>query len=185
MQHVFLGFRLRMGRLAFFLSTCGTTVIALTFALGLFELISEFAAIGNRGTLRLGVIIVIAALVAIVHCNICGMRSRDIGWDPAVVIPLWVLLALIDYMAALLLPELAVQSRYAAGTWIGKIVSSLFWLALLLHPPKPGGFVDLIEEEDEAEKLRPGLPRHLRPVVVPPSRFDRAIPRTSFGRLTQ
>lgn len=184
MQHVFLGFRLRMGRLAFLLSLFGTSVVTLTFVLGIFKLISEFAGGGNRASLSMGVLVILVPLITVVLCNICGMRARDIGWDPTVVVPLWVLLTLIDYMVSVLVPELAVPNK-PLGTWIGRILEAVFLLVLVLHPSKPGGFVDPRDEDEDAEESRPGIPRHLRPIVVPPSRFDRVAPRTSFGRLSQ
>lgn len=182
MFHAFFGFRLCMGRLAYFLSTSGLAAVSLVLVGGILSLASTFGSESARGPIAIGVGVVFVPLFIWAQCNITGMRVRDIGWNPAVIVPLWVLLTWIDYMLSFLVPELALPNALV-GTVIGKILSMLFLLTLLFKAGKPGGYVDPPADSGKTAEARAARYLPNSAGVVPPSRFDRQERRTSFGRL--
>jgi uncharacterized membrane protein YhaH (DUF805 family) len=106
----FFGFHARLGRLHYFLSCIGFGLVmtAIIFAAESFA----FRDTAAGSTLSTNLIILpalcLVPFVLWVTVSLQSMRIRDIGWNPAYVVPAWLLICALDAYVASEVPEWAV-----------------------------------------------------------------------------
>jgi len=183
------GFNARLGRLAYFLSCIafgvGVTVLAILVVVGL----SRDGASGAAHRPGMGIVIAIIALVILAvwlaNCLV-SMRVRDMGWNPAIVLPaLWAIIA-VDAYIAVLVPDWALPgARY--GTVFGAAINFVFNLAVMFWPgagydASAVGIPDTFRRRSEPATLASAA----KPVPQPATVAQQAASgRKTFGRLGQ
>jgi uncharacterized membrane protein YhaH (DUF805 family) len=185
------GFNARLGRLAYFLYSLvfciviGVVVVAgayIAYRNGLLK--PDGFSPGAISPLSLIPILLISLLVIWGAVCLMSMRIRDIGWNPAYVIAIYLLVIGVDTYISLKMPDLAFQQG-RSGTVFGAALQFVFTLTLWFWP---GGAYDAAPP-DMAERLpprrEPPPPSEMRPVRTVPSVHDVRPIRKSFGRLGQ
>jgi uncharacterized membrane protein YhaH (DUF805 family) len=113
----FFGFNMRLGRLHYFLSSLGIGVV---FAAIIFSMVAFVFRNTGPGTAPSTGALLIPALFFVpvvlwVTTSLMSMRIRDIGWNPAYVIPAWLLVCLVDAYVALDIPAFAIGGQTIVG----------------------------------------------------------------------
>lgn len=200
MLSAMFSFHGRIGRMQYFLRC-----MALGAAIGVVVVIGCVSLIGGGGleALRSGqapaagslVLIALLALIALPAAlwssfSLQARRFRDIGWNPVVVIPAWIVVDLIDIIVAKAMPALAVGGEHQ-GTPIGGLVGLVLGGALLFWPGAGGGDETYapppLEPRDPVDRFRANPTPKPTPVRGPaPARamapVQAAAPVTGFGR---
>ncbi len=141
-------FRGRINRLHYL-----AAIVALGFTLGVaiiaavMAMMPHFIAARKAGVPGpVGAVILTAMLVLIpflwISLSLQACRFRDIGWNPVYVIPAWIVMGVVDHVAAMSAPGLAV-GRLHQNTWIGLLANLALAGCLLLWPGRTGGDGDL------------------------------------------
>ncbi len=188
------GFNARLGRLAYFLYSfafgvvVGVVIVAavvIAYRNGMLNKAHGFspAAISLRSLIP---ILVVGLFVVWSVVCLMSMRIRDIGWNPAYVVPIYLLVVGVDAYVAMTMPALAFhQGR--PGTVFGTALEFVFNLTLLFWPS--GAYESA--SPDITERLAPS-----REPLTPPTATERPVRtvqsihdvrpvRRSFGRLGQ
>jgi uncharacterized membrane protein YhaH (DUF805 family) len=167
----FFGFNARLGRLHYFLSSIGLAVGMAVIVLAVMSL--AFRSAGAGATPPAGWILLPAlclvpfALWATISLQ--SMRIRDIGWNPAYVVPLWILFCVIDAYVAIEVPEWGIGSNHAQ-TMVGGLVNLFLTLALMFWPGTsreegPPTFDEPRRPRTEAYTAPPAPPKAPTPAI--------------------
>jgi len=188
------GFNARLGRLAYFLYS-----LVFGIVVGVILVAGAVIAYQNglltphgfspRAISPIGLIPILLIGLLVLWGAVClgSMRIRDIGWNPAYVVPIYLLAVGLDIYVSLKMPALAFhQGR--SGTVFGAALQFLFGLTLLFWPS--GAYETAppdIRAPPPAPRPSPPAPpaSTSRPVKTVPSIHDLRPVRRSFGRLGQ
>jgi uncharacterized membrane protein YhaH (DUF805 family) len=183
------GFNARLGRLAYFLSCIafgvGLMVLGILLILGF----QHSGASGVRPGVGTAAGVIIGVILALWLANcLVSMRIRDMGWNPAIVLPvLWVILAT-DAYVAILVPGWALPGKHY-GTVFGSALNFVFNLAVMFWPGT--GY------DASVVNIRDTLNSHGEPSLRPSNTATKPAPqpvavtkqpasgRKAFGRLGQ
>ena len=167
------GFNARLGRMPYLAGTVALTVLwtVIYFAMGRHELppgpSAGPASLSQMTWPAVAVTIVFTWMTLMLQ----SMRIRDIGWDPACVIPAWMAIPIIDKLVAGQIPAWAVgQGSHA--TSVGTLINVALVLALMFWP-----------SEDEEGPVFPEIPR--RPEGQPQRTDARSVPAERIARATE
>jgi uncharacterized membrane protein YhaH (DUF805 family) len=169
-----LGFNARLGRLHFVLATVGLAVLVVLVMVAMIS--AGLRPPAGLGTGSLPPLLVAAGLVILLWAwaslNLHAMRIRDIGWNPALVIPGWILAELVDRLIATKFPALAVSASHH-GTMAGALINLVLGLVLVFWPGgEPHGAAPGRDDDRPSwETPRDGAPRVPIPAI-----------RAQFGR---
>jgi uncharacterized membrane protein YhaH (DUF805 family) len=175
----FFGFNMRLGRLHYFLSSLGIGVV---FAAIIFSMVAFVFRNTGQGTAPSTGALLIPALFFVpvvlwVTTSLMAMRIRDIGWNPAYVIPAWLLVCLIDAYVALNIPAFAIGGQ----TIVGGLVNLGLSLALLFWPGSSYDSTTSTFSEPRRARTEPYTPPP--PAPVPSASIARASSgRSTFGQ---
>ena len=154
------GFRLRLTRINYFLSWIAVaslmTLISLAIAGVVFHLNPPGTEISDD-QIAIPVICILPVFLW-VTCNVQSMRIRDMGWNPAYVIPAWVLVIAADKVLAIVEPTWSVGEHHNE-TAIGVFTNFALTVALLFWPSAP----------DDASVLPPIRKTMQAPPASPPA----------------
>jgi uncharacterized membrane protein YhaH (DUF805 family) len=177
------GFHLRVGRLRYFLMTLafGLVLAVLAIVVGGFAYRYVIIEHGSVTSLSMIPILVLVALMFWGSIFLASMRIRDIGWNPAFVIPIWYLLIAVDFYVARTMPQFAMEKGHI-GTMVGASLELIASLALMFWPSTERD----MSAPDASEVRMPKFePPAIKPASVVPSAHTPAMVRKSFGRLGQ
>ena len=176
----FFGFNARLGRMPYLAGTVILTVLwtVIHFAMRRYGLSPGPS--GGQASLTQMTWPAIAALVVFTWMMLMlqSMRIRDIGWDPACIIPACAAIPIIDKLVAanFSLPAWAV-GQGGHGTSVGTLINVALVLALMFWPSK--------DEEGpafrEIPRIPDGQPQRTDTRSVTAERIARAT-GTGFGR---
>ncbi|MCX8255977.1 hypothetical protein RHAL1_00708 [Beijerinckiaceae bacterium RH AL1] len=164
----------RLKRLPYFF---GTMALGLAFGAGLAAILvgGTIAATAHSwGTLAGWVVCLLPLVGVLLWCSLSlhVRRIRDIGWDPTLVIAVWLIFKVVDRL--ILAPLLHTQGN---GTMIGAVVQLALSLALLFWPSHD-------QAQDDERFLHPGPPRFPEPSQAVPAPVQRLPHRVgSDGRV--
>jgi uncharacterized membrane protein YhaH (DUF805 family) len=175
----FFGFHARLGRLHYFLSCIGfgVAMTAIIFAMESFAFRNTAADATSSANLIILPALCLVPFVLWITISLQSMRIRDIGWNPAYVVPLWILFCVIDACVATQIPAWAV-GRDHAQTLVGALVNSFFTLALMFWPSSAYDDDTPTYEEPHRPRTEPYSP----PPAAPPRAAAPAIRRDATGR---
>lgn len=198
MLSAMFSFHGRIGRMQYFLRS-----MALGAAIGVVAVIGCVSLIGGGGleALRNGqapaggslVLIGLLALVALPAAfwssfSLQARRFRDIGWNPIIVMPAWIVVDMIDFIVAKAIPAMAVGKEHqgtAFGALVGLVLggSLLFWPGggeggetYAPPPPEPRDPVDRFRAKPAPAPVRDPAPARVMAAV------QTTAPVTGFGR---
>jgi len=175
-------FRGRLNRIQYFLGCCGAgvgLVVLLMIVGGL-----AFAATGGRSgppsmitlaVVGLAMLVVVGPLYFWISFSLQARRFRDIGWEPVFVIPGWIGANVIDRLAVMGAPQIAIIPG-AGISWL-TVVVGLFFAGSLLFWPGRGSSADVAAVFDDV----PPPERSVAPAPAAP-RWSPAPAATGFGR---
>ncbi len=128
------GLNARIGRLHFFLSCLVLAAAMTAAAFVLAGYIFRRTPVGLQPSFDqfLVPIALIALFFMAITFTLQSMRIRDIGWNPAYVLPAWIALMIADACVATTFPSVTIGEDHS--TIIGLLVSLTFNCALLLCP---------------------------------------------------
>jgi uncharacterized membrane protein YhaH (DUF805 family) len=133
-------FRGRLNRIQYFLGCCGAgagLVVLLMLVGGL-----AFAAAGGGSgppsmftvaVVGLAMLLVVGPLYCWISFSLQARRFRDIGWEPVFVIPGWIGANIIDRLAVMGAPQIAIMPG-AGISWLTVVVGLFFSGSLLFWP---------------------------------------------------
>lgn len=147
----FFGFNARLGRMPYLGGTVTLTVLwmAVYFAMRRYGLSPGPS--GEPASLSQMTWPAITATVVFTWMTLMlqSMRIRDIGWDPACVIPAWMAIPIIDKLVADNIPAWAL-GQGGHGTSVGTLINVALVLALMFWPSE--------DEEGPAFREIPRIP---------------------------
>jgi hypothetical protein len=167
------GFNARLGRMPYLAGTVALTVLwtAVHFAMGR----HGFSPSQSAGLASLSQMTWPAVAATVVFTwmilMLQSMRIRDIGWDPACVIPAWMAIPIIDKLVAGQIPAWAV-GQGGHGTSVGAVINIGLVLALMFWP-----------SEDEEGPVFREIPR--KPEAQPQRTDARPAPAERIARATE
>jgi uncharacterized membrane protein YhaH (DUF805 family) len=131
-------FRGRVNRLQYFMGVMALFfAVAIPLALGGATVLAHPTASAIGGSLLVILLLLLAApVLGWVGLSLQARRFRDIGWNPAYVIPGLVVANIIDQLIALAVPGLAI-GPFQRQTILGLLISLGAGGALLFWPGKP------------------------------------------------
>jgi uncharacterized membrane protein YhaH (DUF805 family) len=183
-------FRGRLNRLQYFLGSWGLGFVLVVLAVILFV-----GALGGRspeqprdmaslGLTALFCIVVLVPIYLWVSFSMQARRFRDIGWEPAVVIPAWIGLDLLDRLAVWAAPPIAVTPD-SGVSWFGLLLNLGFGCCLLFWPGRPAFDVaavfDDVPPPSQPHEPPRGQPAVARANFAPDARSASTAP-AGFGR---
>lgn len=174
----FFGFNMRLGRLHYFLSSLGLGVFIAAIVFSMFAFVFRN---GAHGTMPSASGLLIPALFFIlvvlwVNTSLMSMRIRDIGWNPAYVVPVWLLIFFVDAFVAFEIPAFGVRNGHQ--TIVGGLVNLGLSLALLFWPGSSYDSSTPTFSEPRRARTEPYTP------PPPPPAPSASIARASSGRST-
>ena len=196
------GFRGRINRLHYFLGSVGAAIALVAIAIvalgvGLGPAMSRYAAHDPQAFSGLGASLGPAALVLLVAIvlyvwvalSLQARRFRDIGWEPAVVIPAWLI-------GGAVIQAMALAAGHSGGvlSLLASLVNFALACCLLFVPGRDTGAPDLaapLRTEPPTGGDRPVAPARAKPAApkptwapAPPSRvtWAPAQGQSGFGR---
>lgn len=130
------GFNARLGRLAYFLSCIafgvGVTVLAILLVVGLSRDGAAGAAHHPDMAVAIAIIVLVIPAIWLGTCLV-SMRVRDIGWNPAIILPaVWAIIAA-DAYVAVIVPDWALPGE-RFGTVFGAAINFVFNLTVTFWP---------------------------------------------------
>ena len=159
----------------------GLVVAVLAVVVGGFAYRYVIVEHGSVTSLSMIPILVLVVLVLWGSIFLSSMRIRDIGWNPAYVIPIWYLLVAVDIYVARTMPQFAME-RGHVGTMAGASLQLIAGLALMFWPSTERD----MSAPDVSEVRMPKFePPAIKPASVVPSSHTPAMVRKRFGRLGQ
>ena len=178
-------FRGRLNRLQYFLGSWGLGTVTLVLA------VIALASVGSRyggatpdraALLTLGVVALLVLIVALplylwISVSLQARRFRDIGWEPVFVIPAWMVFDVLDHLAVMGAPQIAVAGRLS-GSWLGLLVNLALGLCLLFWPGKKA--FDVAAVFDDVPP--PAQPTPAGPVAPVAARAQPLAAPAGFGR---
>jgi hypothetical protein len=176
------GFNARMGRLNYFVCSAVVNVASqfgmVLFAGFMFQLMTTSAQ-PPAGSIMSGPLYAVAWITVIVNFMLRSMRIRDIGWDPALLVPAWIGIVIADKAVAAEFPAWAIGHGHLAGTMAGSLIDTAL-AALLIF--MPSAETDGSAPMDERPLPEPP-PRQDAPTLPTASPAPIATPtRPAFGR---
>jgi uncharacterized membrane protein YhaH (DUF805 family) len=173
----FFGFHARLGRLHYFLSCIGfgVAMTVIVLAIASFEVRNTAAGATPSANLIILPALCLVLFVLWVATSLNSMRIRDIGWNPAYVVPAWLLICGLDAYVAMKVPEWAIGKGHQ--TIVGGMVNLFLTLALTFWPS--GSY-----DDDTPTFTEPSRPRTepYSPPPPPPRAAAPAIRRDASGR---
>jgi uncharacterized membrane protein YhaH (DUF805 family) len=132
------GFNARLGRLHFFLSMIALVVawVATDFAISRYAIQHTPDGANPSGHFAWLPIVPTVAFWWIRY-TLKSMRIRDMGWDPACVMPAWIAMALVDSVVAMKVPAWSIGHGHHV-TIVGAMIQFALLLVLTFWPS--GGF---------------------------------------------
>ena len=136
-------FRGRLNRLQYFLSVWALGAVMIALAVAIFAGVGGMAGAGtpDRAALvRLGLaglllLLVICPIYFWVSFSLQARRFRDIGWEPVFVIPAWIGAGILDRLAVMGAPQIAVINGMGVS-WFGLLLNLGLAGCLLFWPGK-------------------------------------------------
>jgi uncharacterized membrane protein YhaH (DUF805 family) len=135
MLDMLFGFNIRLGRLKFFLISMAAGVVYGLVALPVawYAYKSGMLVTPPRSMWQAGwPIVAFAAFCVAGNLFLASMRFRDIGWDPVIMIPCWIVVMVGDPMIASRVPAMALSDH--DGTVVGALVNLGLYVILLFWP---------------------------------------------------
>ncbi|PZM17141.1 DUF805 domain-containing protein [Rhizobium tubonense] len=174
----FFGFNMRLGRLHYFLSCIGLGVVMTAIIFAMVSFAFRNASPGTEPSISAFLIpaLFLIPLVLWVTVSLQSMRIRDIGWNPAYVVPAWLLISGIDAYVAFKIPEWSIGKEHTQ-TVVGGLVNLFLTLALMFWPGK--GYDDETPDFSEPRRLRS---EPYTPPPAPPRAAAPAIRRDPSGK---
>jgi len=178
-------FRGRLNRIQYFLSLIGlgfaTMVVAVVTVLGAFG--GQMPVQANL--MHAGVIVLLVMLVAVpayfwVSFSLQARRFRDIGWDPILMIPGWLMLEILDRLAVHFAPEMAVVQGIGVS-WFGLLLNLGLGLCLLFWPGRAVDDIASVFDDVPPPRMAAG-PAPSEPAVRPPTQWPSTPVAGGFGR---
>jgi uncharacterized membrane protein YhaH (DUF805 family) len=176
----------RITRFPFFLGCLALAAACFIPVIATLGLLTPIQA-GNRVALILliGLLILFAAAMLWISLALQTKRIRDIGWDPLIILPVWLVLQVADPILAHFYPALA-AGKGGGETLLGGMVNLVLFGILLFWPSAD---YELTSSGPRSCPPKPNPPRlnEPRPAEREPI-VQRALPaspaphRTSFGR---
>jgi uncharacterized membrane protein YhaH (DUF805 family) len=175
-------FRGRLNRLQYFLGSWG---LGVAFIVVVAIFLVTFVGVGQptgATLLRAGLLGFAALAVAFplylwVSFSLQARRFRDIGWEPVFVIPAWIGAGILDRLAVMGAPQIAVI--HGSGvSWFGLLLNLGLGGCLLFWPGKPpldvAAVFDEVPPPAQARQVAPSIAR-VQPVSAPaaPAGFGR------------
>jgi uncharacterized membrane protein YhaH (DUF805 family) len=135
-------FRGRLNRIQYFLGGCGLALALVALAVILFVGALSGRSSGRPDIASLGLtalfcLVVLVPLYAWISFSLQARRFRDIGWEPAFVIPAWIGLDVLDRILVMAAPQFAVSAG-AGVSLLGLLLNLGLGLCLLFWPGRPG-----------------------------------------------
>jgi uncharacterized membrane protein YhaH (DUF805 family) len=176
-------FRGRLNRIQYFLGSwaLGTAIVVLLVVVVASVVgMAGGGALDRAALLKLGVTALLALLVIVplyfwVSFSLQARRFRDIGWEPVFVIPAWIGLDIVDRVAVMGAPQIAVIHGMGIS-WFGLLLNLGLGGCLLFWPGRQP--FDVASVFDDAPP--PGQPAPPR-VAAPAQRPQNPVP-AGFGR---
>jgi uncharacterized membrane protein YhaH (DUF805 family) len=170
-------FRGRLNRLQYFLGSWGLGVAMIVLVVILLASVGGMArggtpnptALIKLGVMALLALLVIAPIYSWISFSLQARRFRDIGWEPVFVIPAWMVFGVLDHLAVMGAPQIAVAGRLS-GSWLGLLVNLALGLCL---PGKKAfdvaGVFDDVPPSGQPTSAGPAAPAAARaqPVAAP------------------
>jgi uncharacterized membrane protein YhaH (DUF805 family) len=174
----FFGFHARLSRLHYFLSCIGFGVVMTVIAFAIASFAFRNTAPGGTPSANLIFlpVLCLAPFVLWIAMSLHSMRIRDIGWNPAYVVPAWLLICALDAYVAIKVPAWAIGKGHQ--TIVGGLVNLFFTLALMFWPS--GSYDD--DTPTFTEPSRPRAGPYSPPPAAPPRAAAPAIRRDATGR---
>jgi uncharacterized membrane protein YhaH (DUF805 family) len=174
----FFGFHARLGRLHYFLSCIGFGLVmaAIIFAMVSFAFRNAAADATSSANLIILPVLCLVPFVLWITISLQSMRIRDIGWNPAYVVPAWLMICALDAYVAAEVPEWAIGKGHQ--TLVGGMINFFLTLALMFWPS--GSYDDKTPTDDEPR--RPRTEPYSPPPAAPPRPASPAIRRDATGR---
>ena len=172
------GFNMRLGRLHYFVATLVLAGVMTFIVFTIAGYVYRHTPKGADPTANLIGLPVIAATILFlwVTFNLQAMRIRDIGWNPVLIIPVWIALIVADGFAAVAVPSLS-SGTGEHQTMVGAVINLAAICALLFWPSGDGSMP--APHEPKPAKSEPPAARR----VAPSRPVSYGSPdRTSFGR---
>jgi uncharacterized membrane protein YhaH (DUF805 family) len=178
-------FRGRLNRIQYFLGSWGLGVVMIVLAV---VLVIGIASTGHSGEaspatlIRGGLAAIFFFLVAgpiylWVSFSLQARRFRDIGWEPVFVIPAWIGVGIVDRLAVMGAPQIAVI--HGSGvSWFGLLLNIAVAGCLLFWPGKPP--FDVASVFDDF--LPPAQPTQAQPAAPAMARAQIPAAPSGFGR---
>lgn len=159
-------FRGRLNRLQYFLGSWGLGTVMIVLVVVILASVGGMAGGGAPGPaalIRLGVVALLALLVIApvyfwVSFSLQARRFRDIGWEPVFVIPAWIGAGIVDRLAVMGAPQLAVIDG-SGVSWFGLLLNLGLAGCLLFWPgKKPFDIAAVFDDVPPAAQLSPSGP---------------------------
>lgn len=197
MLNILFGFGGRVGRLEFFLFSLGLGIVTALLALLIFgsvmrhDLTAMDAASRKLALARpmLITFLIVGPFFFWFSFALQAKRFRDMGWNPLFAILGWIGVMMVDKLAAIAVPALAIGISHS--TPFGALFNLGMCLCLWFWPSAPGGagatFDQRIFDEnwpgaDSARLLSPSAIPQAAPTSSPAARPTSSAPRPGFGR---
>jgi uncharacterized membrane protein YhaH (DUF805 family) len=176
-------FRGRLNRIQYFLGTWALGAVMIVLAVAVFAGVGGMAGAGrpdraaliNLGVTALLALLVIGPIYFWVSFLLQARRFRDIGWEPVFVIPAWIGAGILDRLAVMGAPQIAVIDGMGIS-WFGLLLNLGLAGCLLFWPGKKP--FDIASVFDDVPP--PGQPAPTR-VAAPVRRPQSPVP-AGFGR---
>jgi len=129
------GFNARLGRMHYFLATIGLAVVMTAICFAIASYLFQRVPRGIPPSMAMLTWPVIAAAVFFgwMTFTLQSMRIRDIGWDPVCVVPAWIAIVMVDYVAAGRVPAWSLGGDHQ-GTIVGALINLALFLAMMFWP---------------------------------------------------
>jgi uncharacterized membrane protein YhaH (DUF805 family) len=168
-------FRGRLNRLQYFLGSWALGVVTVVLAVAVLASLGgmaggrtpDRAALINLGVTALLALLVIGPIYFWISFSLQARRFRDIGWEPVFVIPAWIGGEIVDRLAVMGAPQIAVTHGMGIS-WLGLLLNLGLGGCLLFWPGRNS--FDIASVFDDVPP--PGQPATTRiavPVQRPPS----------------
>ncbi|HXQ14251.1 MAG TPA: DUF805 domain-containing protein [Caulobacteraceae bacterium] len=175
----------RLNRLQYFLGSWGLGTALVVLVVVLLASVGAMsgggtpgpAALTQLGVTALLALLVIAPIYFWISFSLQARRFRDIGWEPVFVIPAWIGASIVDRIAVMGAPQIAVI--HGSGvSWFGLLLNLGLAGCLLFWPGKPP--FDVASVFDDVPP--PVQPTQARPAAPATARTQPLAAPAGFGR---
>jgi uncharacterized membrane protein YhaH (DUF805 family) len=176
----------RLNRIQYFLGSWGLGTVMIVLVVVLLASVGAMsggrtpgpAALMQLGVTALLALLVIAPIYFWISFSLQARRFRDIGWEPVFIIPAWIGAGIVDRLAVMGAPQIAVIEG-SGVSWFGLLLNLGLAGCLLFWPGKP--LFDVAAVFDDVPP--PAQPSHLTATAAPAmARAQPLAAPAGFGR---